>query len=296
MIFDPGYFLCNNSEKIYAQAVKMQRNSRSIIADPLWKGARRTRARSNQAVATIIRMQHLHREPQNKVALRDLFNPFIQRPLIMIRIVIADDHTIMREGLKRILEGAEDIEVVGEAVDGFEALAHVRKGDFDLLMLDLSMPGRSGVELIKQIKDEMPKLPILVLTMHEEEQYAVRAIRAGARGYLTKESAGTQLVSAIKKVASGRPYISLEVAEQLAMDAMTTSEDLPHKQLSDREFEVFSLLVNGKSITEIAELLHVSVKTVSTHKTRILNKMAMPSLADLVQYAVAHRLLTPYKR
>lgn len=214
----------------------------------------------------------------------------------MIRIVIADDHTIMREGLKRILEGAEDIEVVGEAVDGFEALAHVRKGGFDLLMLDLSMPGRSGVELIKQIKDEMPKLPILVLTMHEEEQYAVRAIRAGARGYLTKESAGTQLVSAIKKVASGRPYISLEVAEQLAMDVMTTNDELPHKQLSDREFEVFSLLVNGKSITEIAELLHVSVKTISTHKTRILHKMGMPSLADLVQYAVAHRLLTPYKR
>lgn len=213
----------------------------------------------------------------------------------MIRIVIADDHTIMREGLKRILDGAEDIEVVGEAVDGFEVLAHVRKGGFDLLMLDLSMPGRSGVDLIRQIKDEMPKLPILVLTMHDEEQYAVRAIRAGARGYLTKESAATQLVSAIRRVASGRPYISLEVAEQLAMDVMPASEDLPHKQLSDREFEVFSLLVGGKSITEIAELLHVSVKTVSTHKTRILHKMGVSSLADLVQYAVAHRLLTPFR-
>lgn len=214
----------------------------------------------------------------------------------MIRIVIADDHTIMREGLKRILEGADDIEVVGEATDGFEALAQVRKGGFDLLMLDLSMPGRNGVELIRQIKDEMPKLPILILTMHDEEQYAVRAIRAGARGYLTKESAGTQLVSAIRKVASGRPYISLEVAEQLAMDAMpATMEDLPHKQLSDREFEVFSLLVGGKSITEIAESLHLSVKTVSTHKTRILHKMGVPSLADLVQYAVVHGLLNPLK-
>lgn len=213
----------------------------------------------------------------------------------MIRIVIADDHTIMREGLKRILEGADDIEVVGEAVDGFEALAQVRKGGFDLLLLDLSMPGRSGVELIRQIKDEMPKLPILILTMHNEEQYAVRAIRAGARGYLTKESAGTQLVSAIRKVASGRPYISLEVAEQLAMDAMPAKEALPHKQLSDREFEVFGLLVAGKSITDIAELLHLSVKTVSTHKTRILHKMGMPSLADLVQYAVAHHLLNPFK-
>ena len=214
----------------------------------------------------------------------------------MIRIVIADDHTIMREGLKRILEGADDIEVVGEATDGFEALAHVRKGGFDLLMLDLSMPGRNGVELIRQIKDETPKLPILILTMHDEEQYAVRAIRAGARGYLTKESAGTQLVSAIRKVASGRPYISLEVAEQLAMDAMPAMlEDLPHKQLSDREFEVFSLLVGGKSITEIAESLHLSVKTVSTHKTRILHKMGVPSLADLVQYAVVHGLLNPLK-
>jgi DNA-binding NarL/FixJ family response regulator len=213
----------------------------------------------------------------------------------MIRIVIADDHTIMREGLKRILDGADDIQVVGEAVDGFEALAHVRRGGFDLLMLDLSMPGRSGVELIRQIKDEMPKLPILILTMHEEEQYAVRAIRAGARGYLTKESAGTQLVSAIRKVASGRPYISLEVAEQLAMDVMPSSEDLPHKQLSNREFEVFTLLVSGKSITEIADFLHLSAKTVSTHKTRILTKMNMNSLAEMVQYAVQHRLLGPLR-
>lgn len=213
----------------------------------------------------------------------------------MIRIVIADDHTIMREGLKRILDGAEDIAVVGEAVDGFEALAQVRKGGFDVLMLDLSMPGRSGVELIRQIKDEVPKLPILILTMHEEEQYAVRAIRAGARGYLTKESAGTQLLSAIRRVASGRPYISAEVAEQLAMDAMPASQHLPHKDLSDREFEVFSLLVSGKSITEIADLLHLSAKTVSTHKTRILHKMSMTSLAEMVQYAVAHRLIPALK-
>ena len=213
----------------------------------------------------------------------------------MIRIVIADDHTIMREGLKRILDGADDIQVVGEAVDGFEALAHVRRGGFDLLMLDLSMPGRSGVELIRQIKDEVPKLPILILTMHEEEQYAVRAIRAGARGYLTKESAGTQLVSAIRKVASGRPYISLEVAEQLAMDVMPSNEELPHKQLSNREFEVFTLLVSGKSITEIADFLHLSAKTVSTHKTRILTKMSMNSLAEMVQYAVQHRLLGPMR-
>lgn len=213
----------------------------------------------------------------------------------MIRIVIADDHTIMREGLKRILQEVEDIEVIGEAVDGFEVLATVRKAGFDLLLMDLSMPGRSGVDLIRQIKDEAPKLPILVLTMHEEEQYAVRAIRAGASGYLTKESAGTQLVTAIRKVASGRPFISLEVAEQLAIDAMPARHELPHKDLSDREFEVFNLLVSGKSITEIAVMLHLSVKTVSTHKTRILQKMDSNSLAELVQYAIAHGLLAPFR-
>jgi DNA-binding NarL/FixJ family response regulator len=209
----------------------------------------------------------------------------------MIRILIADDHTIMREGLKRILDGVEDIEVVGEAVDGHDTLAKARLGNFDVLLMDLSMPGRSGVDLIRQIKDEMPKLPILILTMHEEEQYAVRAIRAGARGYLTKESAGTQLVTALRKVASGRPYISIEVAEQLAMSAMPADNDLPHTKLSDREFEVFNHLVKGKSITEIADLLHLSVKTVSTHKTRIMLKMERNTLSDLVQYAIANKLL-----
>ncbi|QJQ07483.1 response regulator transcription factor [Undibacterium piscinae] len=209
----------------------------------------------------------------------------------MIRILIADDHTIMREGLKRILEGIDDIEVVAEAVDGHDTLAKARSENFDVLLMDLSMPGRSGVDLIRQIKDEMPKLPILILTMHEEEQYAVRAIRAGARGYLTKESAGTQLVTALRKVASGRPYISIEVAEQLAMSAMPADNELPHTLLSDREFEVFGHLVKGKSITEIAELLHLSVKTVSTHKTRIMLKMERNTLSDLVQYAVAHNMI-----
>lgn len=211
----------------------------------------------------------------------------------MTRILIADDHTIMREGLKRILDGIDDIEVVGEAVDGHDTLAKLRQTELDVLLLDLSMPGRSGVDLIRQIKDEFPKLPILVLTMHEEEQYAVRAIRAGAKGYLTKESAGTQLVVALRKVASGRPYISIEVAEQLAMSAMPVDDKFPHTQLSDREFEVFNYLVSGKSVTEIGDLLHLSVKTVSTHKTRIMQKMAMNTLSDLVQYAVAHHLIVP---
>ncbi|MFC0348433.1 response regulator [Undibacterium danionis] len=210
----------------------------------------------------------------------------------MIKILIADDHTIMREGLKRILDGIEDIQVIGEAIDGHDTITKVRSEIFDVLLLDLSMPGRSGVDLIHQIKDEFPKLPILILTMHEEEQYAVRAIRAGANGYLTKESAGTQLVSALRKVASGRPYISMEVAEQLAMSAMPASQnDSSHSALSDREFEVFCHLAKGKSITEIAEMLHLSVKTVSTHKTRIMQKMELHSISELVQYAMAHHLL-----
>ena len=213
----------------------------------------------------------------------------------MIRIVICDDHTIMREGLKRILDGAPDIDIVGEATNGFEVMAQVRQGGFDLLMLDLSMPGRSGIDLIRQIRAEAPKLAILILTMHDEEQYAVRAIRAGAQGYLTKESAGTQLIGAIHKVASGRPYISVAVAEQLALNIMAPNENMLHKQLSDREFEVFSMLVAGKSITDIANSLHLSVKTVSTHKTRIMQKMGMSSFAEMVQYAVAFRLLSPFQ-
>ena len=158
------------------------------------------------------------------------------------------------------------------------------------------MPGRCGMELIRQIKDEAPKLAILVLTMHEEDEYAARTIRAGAMGYITKEGAGTQLVNAIRRVASGRPYISMEVAEQLAIEAMPAHEKLPHKSLSDREFEVFNLLVNGKSVTDIATVLHLSVKTVSTHKTRILQKMQSSSLAELVRYAVAHELLLPLRK
>jgi DNA-binding NarL/FixJ family response regulator len=156
----------------------------------------------------------------------------------------------------------------------------------------MSMPGKSGIELIRQVKDEKPKLPVLILTMHEEDQYALRAIRAGASGYLTKESAPELLVAAIRKIASGRPFISAHVAEQLALDAMPRGEtgQTPHKQLSDREFEVFRLLVEGRSVTEIAGQLHLSVKTVSTHKTRVLEKLGVASIADLVRYAMENRL------
>jgi len=160
-----------------------------------------------------------------------------------------------------------------------------------VLLLDLSMPGRSGIELVKQVKDESPKLRTLVLTMHEEDQYAVRAIRAGAAGFLTKESAPGQLVSAIRRLAEGRLYISPSVAEQLALDVQAHHDEAPHKHLSDREFEVFQLLVGGRSVSDIAAQLHLSVKTVSTHKTRVLQKMRAASVADLVRYAIHHRLV-----
>ena len=209
----------------------------------------------------------------------------------MIRLLIADDHAIMRDGLKRIIEGHDDLEVVGEAIDGFQTMDWVRRGGFDVLLLDLSMPGKSGVDLIKQIKEYAPKLPLLVLTMHEEELYAVRTIRAGASGYITKESAATLLIEAIRRIAMGRLFISPQVAEQLALNLMTNNDEQPHTKLSDREFEVFQLLAAGISVTNIAKKLHLSVKTVSTHKTHVLQKFGAHSLADLIKYAINHDLL-----
>ncbi len=209
----------------------------------------------------------------------------------MIRIVIADDHTIVREGLKRILATEPSIEVVGEAINGSDTLEKVRKGGFDILLLDLSMPGKSGIEAIKQIKEEQPHLRILVLTMHEESIYAVRAIRAGASGYLTKESAAELLVAALQRIASGKIFISPEVAEQLALNLQPGHLELPHTLLTDREFQVFRLLGAGLSVSDIAEKLNLSVKTVSTHKTKILEKLGAKSLADLIKYAIEHNLL-----
>jgi DNA-binding NarL/FixJ family response regulator len=209
----------------------------------------------------------------------------------MIRIVVADDHTIVREGLKQLLSAAGDLAVVGEAQNGNEVLHRVRALDFDVLLLDMSMPGKSGIELIKQVRTEKPKLRILVLSMHEEEQYAVRAIKAGASGYLTKESATAQLVSAIRKVAGGGAFITDSVAQQLALGAMPQTEGPPHGTLSDREFQVFRELVSGKAVTDIAAQLNLSVKTVSTHKARIMQKMNMSNPAELIRYAIHHRLV-----
>ncbi|WP_028214100.1 response regulator transcription factor [Paraburkholderia mimosarum] len=209
----------------------------------------------------------------------------------MIKVIIADDHTLMRDGLRRILEDAGDFEIVGEGCDGATTLALVRSHDAKVLVLDLSMPGRSGVDLIRQIKEEKPALRVLVLTMHAEHQYAARAFKAGASGYLTKESASTELVNAVTKIASGGVYVSMAMAERFAQSLNEPADTLPHQRLSDREFEVFRRLTAGETISEIAQALCVSAKTVSTYKVRILEKMQMPHEAALVRYALQHKLL-----
>ncbi|HZQ60096.1 MAG TPA: response regulator transcription factor [Casimicrobiaceae bacterium] len=214
----------------------------------------------------------------------------------MIRVVIADDHTIVREGLRELLSNAGDIEVVGEAVDGHQVLERVRGVPFDVLVLDMSMPGKSGMELIRQVKSEAPKLRIVVLTMHQEHQYAVRAIRAGASGYITKDAASDQLVNAIRKVGRGGAFISAEVAEALARQAQGGSEAAPHESLTDREFQVLKLLVSGAPLTGIGEELHLSVKTISAHKARILQKLGLSNQAELIRYAIAHNLAEPLDR
>jgi len=217
-----------------------------------------------------------------------IYNPGTRRA--MPRILIADDHALVREGLRHILRNARGFDVVGEASDGASTIALIRATLADVLVLDLSMPGRNGVELIKQIKDEKPALRILVLTMHAEQQYAVRAFKAGASGYLTKECASAELVTAATKVAAGGVYVSLTMAELLAQNLNEPGEALPHRRLSDREFDVFQRIAAGETITEIALALSVSSKTVSTYKARILEKMQMPHDAALVKYAVRHKL------
>lgn len=211
----------------------------------------------------------------------------------MIRVLIADDHPILREGLKHILADCSDIVYAGEAADGHQVLELIGNAAFDIVLLDMQMPGKSGVELIRQIRQEQPKLPILVLSTHKEDMYAVRTIKAGASGYLCKDNAAQGLLQAIRKVASGGVYITPAVAEQLVMDMQPGNRNgvLPHTLLSNREYQVFLLLVGGKSVTDIAGQLNVSVKTVSTHKVRIKEKMGLGNTSELVRYAIHHGLV-----
>jgi len=209
----------------------------------------------------------------------------------MIRVLLADDHAVVRAGLREILTDAGDITVAGEATNGQEVMVQIRGQDFDVAVLDMSMPGRSGIDLIKQVKSEKPKLRILILSMHSEQQYAVRALKAGASGYLTKESAADELVAAIRRIAAGGAYVTPETAERLALDANRASDAPPHTLLSDREFQVFQLIAKGSAVGEIAKQLSLSVKTVSTHKTRVLEKMGLANQAELIRYALEHKLL-----
>ncbi|KAF0161075.1 MAG: LuxR family transcriptional regulator [Rhodocyclaceae bacterium] len=213
----------------------------------------------------------------------------------MIRILIVDDHAILRAGLKHLLSESADIVVAGEAANGVDALALARSGAWDAMVLDMTMPGKSGIELIKQIKAENAKLPVLVLSMHAEDIYAVRALRAGASGYLCKDNAESQLEQAIRKVAAGGLYINPAVAEKLAVEVLgtagNTTEVLPHTRLSDREYEVLRHIAAGLGVTEIGRLLNLSVKTVSTYKAHAMQKMGFANTAELIQYALKHDLV-----
>jgi DNA-binding NarL/FixJ family response regulator len=209
----------------------------------------------------------------------------------MIRVVLADDHTIVRAGLKEILADTGDIEVMGEATNGHEVMARVRELAFDILVLDMSMPGRSGIELIQQVKREKSGVRVLVLSMHSEEQYAVRALKAGASGYLTKDSAADELVAAIRRIAGGGAYVTPETAQRLALALDAAGRGPLHATLSDREMQVFQMVAAGKSVTAIAEALTLSVKTVSTHKTRIMQKLNLGNQTELIRYAMRHKLI-----
>jgi DNA-binding NarL/FixJ family response regulator len=208
----------------------------------------------------------------------------------MLRIFIADDHAIVREGLKQIMAGVPDLAVAGEASNGREALAQIRKGYWDVVLLDLTMPGMSGLDVLKQLKVEQPQLPILILSMHAEDQYAMRVLRAGAAGYLTKDSAPHQLVTAIRKVASGGKYVSPTLAEKLAFDLEATTDKPLHEALSDREYQVMCLIAAGKKITEIAKELTLSPKTISTYRTRILDKLKVNNNLEIAYYVRQHGL------
>lgn len=209
----------------------------------------------------------------------------------MIKILIADDHTMFREGLKHILAEYPDLVVTDEANNGQEVLDKIWKNNYDMVLLDITMPGMTGLEALKQLKSDKPKLPVLILSMHPEEQYAVRVLRAGASGYLTKESAPDELITAIRKISQGRKYITPSLAERLASEFEADSEKPLHDILSDREYQVLRMIAEGRTVKDIAKELSLSIKTVSTYRTRIMDKMKMKSNAEVMHYVIKHQLL-----
>ena len=208
----------------------------------------------------------------------------------MIRILIGDDHAIVRRGLKQIVEESYDM-IVDEAKNGQEVLEKTRKNEYDILVLDISLPDRSGLDVLKHLKNTKPDLPILILSIHPEEQYAVRVLRAGASGYLSKDSAPDELAAAIRKVSQGRKYVSTSLAEKLAFNLDKSTENPLHETLSDREFQVMCMIASGKTVKQIAEKLCLSVKTISTYRSRILEKMHMQNNAELTHYAIKNGLV-----
>jgi two-component system, NarL family, invasion response regulator UvrY len=208
-----------------------------------------------------------------------------------IRILIADDHPIVRAGFKQVLSETPDLVVEDEAGNGQEALACIKKKQYDVVLLDISMPGKNGLEILRELKADYPKLPVLILSIYPEEQYAIRALRAGAAGYLTKASAPHELISAIRKISAGARYISASLGEKLADYLDTDMTKLPHETLSDREHQVMQLIASGKTVSEIAEILHLSVKTISTYRSHILEKMKMKSNTEIILYAVQNKLM-----
>ena len=208
-----------------------------------------------------------------------------------IRILITDDHPIVREGLRIILGTYQDMTVVGEAANGIEALHLIPLCNPDVALVDISMPGMSGIELIGRIRAEHPQLPMLVLSMHQEEQFAVRALKLGASGYLTKDCAPEQLAKAIRKVVEGGRYITPGVADALASSIMPAQAETPHQTLSNREFQIFRMLAGGQSVNDVAHALSLSANTVSTHKRRLMDKLGIDNNAGLVRYAVSHQLI-----
>lgn len=209
----------------------------------------------------------------------------------MIQVLIADDHAVVREGLRQILSGVPDMVVAGEAGNAQEVLQEVRKNQYSVLVLDIAMPGKTGLDILKELRQDHPGLPVLILSMYPEEQYAVRVLRAGAAGYMTKESAPEQLVGAIRKVAQGKKYVSPSLAEALVGTLDIDSEKPMHQALSDREYQVMCMIAAGKKVSEIAEALALSVKTISTYRTRILEKMHLKNNAEITLYAVEQRLV-----
>lgn len=209
----------------------------------------------------------------------------------MIRVLVADDHAVVRQGLRQILSAAADVALVGEAANGLAVIDMVAEREVDVVLLDVAMPGKSGVDVLKTLHERHPKLPVLILSMYPEDQYAVRLIKAGAAGYLNKEAAPEQLLDAVRTAVQGKRYITPAVAELLAQEVDRDREGPPHKTLSNREFQIMLMLARGVPVSEIARELFLSVKTVSTHRMRILDKMGLKTNADLTYYAIKNRLV-----